>query len=103
MATSNEAGGCETIRNGSRYIERYEWISDGYETFNTRYDAFVVGKCLRHEYCQPKPYRTVAEVQALKLSLAQLYCDNVPSYSGGVTRKFGGSSLGNKTSSVGYR
>lgn len=38
-------GGCEKVRNFSNYIERYDWIRLGYESFNTTQDAFVVMRC----------------------------------------------------------
>jgi len=97
LAASDEAGGCEVIRNGSRYIEIYEWIPEGYETFKTHHDAFVVGKCLKHAKCPPKPSRTAAEVRDLRISLAYFYCGN-GTHPGIVARKFGKCS-----NSLGYR
>lgn len=45
---SDEEGGCEKVRNCSNYIERYPWITTGYETFNTKHDSFVVVNCLHY-------------------------------------------------------
>ena len=45
-AASDESGGCAKVRNDARYIEGFPWITDGYETFNTRTDVFVVANCL---------------------------------------------------------
>lgn len=50
-AASDEDGGCEKVRNYSKYIERYSWITTGYETFNTKQDSFVVAKCLNYKKC----------------------------------------------------
>lgn len=86
-AASDKEGGCEKIRNESTYIERYEWIPTGYETFNTSHDAFVVVKCEKYENCPEKPQRSLAEVQSLKLSLAQLAFEDDTFYPQGVARK----------------
>ena len=48
-ALDDEEGGCAKVRNKSVRIEDYEWIKEGYETFNTLHDAFVVGNCLHNE------------------------------------------------------
>lgn len=48
-SASDEKGGCAKVRNRARYIERYPWIMDGYETFGTLHDSFVVVKCLHYE------------------------------------------------------
>ena len=44
-ALPDQLGGCAKVRNKSRWIEIYPWIIVGYETFNTRADAFVVIEC----------------------------------------------------------
>ena len=44
-AASNEYGGCAKVRNRSRGIEYYRWITDGFETFGTQKDAFIVINC----------------------------------------------------------
>lgn len=79
-AASDEAGGCEKVRNGSCYIERYDWIPTGYETFNTKHDSFLVVRCLKHANCPPRPPRSAAEINALRLSLAQFVWEDVTSY-----------------------
>lgn len=50
-AASDESGGCAKVRNFSSCIEKYPWITMGYETFNTSQDSFVVANCLRYERC----------------------------------------------------
>lgn len=51
-AASDELGGCAKVRNQARYIEKYPWIKNGYETFGTVTDAFFVATCLH--YLPPK-------------------------------------------------
>lgn len=48
-AASDENGGCAKVRNHATYIERYDWIKSGFETFNTNRDAFLVANCLHYE------------------------------------------------------
>lgn len=48
-AASDENGGCEKVRNFSQKIEKYPWITIGYETFNTEHNSFVVLNCLHYE------------------------------------------------------
>ena len=48
-AASDEEGGCAKVRNMARYIERYPWITLGYETFSTKCDSFMVAKCNHYE------------------------------------------------------
>ena len=52
-AASDVDGGCQKVRELSKCIERYPWITDGYETFGTKTDSFVVAKCLHYESCLP--------------------------------------------------
>ena len=47
-AASDEKGGCAKVRNCSRGIENFSWIT-GIETFNTKMDAFVVLECEHYE------------------------------------------------------
>jgi len=76
-AASDEEGGCEKVRNRAKYIERYPWITTGYETFNTKHDSFAVVNCLHYEPCPPRKKRTTTEVNAAKLSLAQFVWNDV--------------------------
>ncbi len=78
-AASDEEGGCEKVRNRSNYIERYPWITTGYETFNTKHDSFIVVNCLHYEKCPPRKYRTTAKINEARLSLAQFVWDDVNS------------------------
>lgn len=78
-AASDEEGGCEKVRNRSNYIERYPWITTGYETFNTKHDAFIVVNCLNYEKCPPRKRHTTTEINHLRLGLAQFVWDDVQS------------------------
>lgn len=44
-AASDEDGGCAKVRERSTGIERYPWITSGYESFATRHDCFIVNAC----------------------------------------------------------
>ena len=51
---------CEKVWNLARYIEKYPWITKGYETFNTSVDTFFVAECLHYEKQEyPKPVPTI--------------------------------------------
>lgn len=76
-AASDEQGGCEKVRNRSNYIERYDFITTGYETFNTKRDSFVVINCTHHEKCPPRKKLTTTELNAKKLALAQHVWEDV--------------------------
>lgn len=76
-AASDEEGGCEKVRNETERIERYPWITEGYETFNTDHDSFVVTSCLHFENYLPHKKVSKAERDKIRLSLAQFYCDDV--------------------------
>lgn len=74
---SDEEGGCEKVRNFSKYIERYPWIKKGYETFNTRHDSFAVIECLHYQECPPRKHRSHADIIASKIRLAQYFWEDV--------------------------
>ena len=76
-AATDENGGCQKVRDRSKIIERYPWITSGYETFNTKHDSFVVANCLHYKKCPPRRDRTAAEINNAKLSLAQFVWDDV--------------------------
>lgn len=79
-AASDEKGGCEKVRNRSNNIEMYDWITLGYETFNTSQDCFVVLSC--DHYCkssQSDKKRDLAKINSAKLGLAQYVWDDVTS------------------------
>lgn len=44
-AASDDDGGCAKVRGLSNNIEKYDFITLGYETFNTTHDVFTVLKC----------------------------------------------------------
>lgn len=79
-AAGDENGGCSKIREGSSHIENYDYITLGYETFNTcNCDAFVVLKCNRYEKCLPKPKISKKRKDELRVSVAQFLYDDVES------------------------
>lgn len=48
-AYCDEKGGCAKVRGHATGIERYPFITCGYETFNTRRNCFVVANCNNEE------------------------------------------------------
>lgn len=69
-AASDDNGGCEKVRRLSQRIEDYPWISEGYETFNTKIDSFVVTQCSHYERCHREKV-SIAYENKLKLAIAQ--------------------------------
>lgn len=55
-ATSDDEGGCAKVRLGE-YIERYPWIIEGYETFNTSRNVFIITKCQHYQKEQVRKHR----------------------------------------------
>lgn len=45
LSSSNDEGGCEKVKNFSKNIEKYPWITKGYETVNTEHEILVVVEC----------------------------------------------------------
>ena len=64
-AESDECGGCQKVRTGARYIENFEWIDIGYETFNTRLNVFFVSQCSHH--CNIPKRKFVSKRQRQKI------------------------------------
>ena len=75
-AASDENGGCARIRDQYERIEKYPWITTGYQTFNTKHDCFFVIDC-EHYIHNPRPTFTMKEINRLKLGLAQHMWDDV--------------------------
>lgn len=44
-----EEGGCSKIRDNSRHIEDYPFITDGYETFGSSHSQMVILRCEHYE------------------------------------------------------
>lgn len=76
-AASDEQGGCAKVRDRSKRIEKYPWITTGYETFNTKHDSFVVVNCLHYEKCPPRKKLSIIEINSARLGLAQFVWDDV--------------------------
>ena len=65
-AARDEDGGCEKVRKRSSRIERFPFVSEGYETFNTTFCCFVVLKCKNFEPCQPRKFQMFESKQAVE-------------------------------------
>ena len=78
-AACDELGGCAKVRDHAHCIERYPWITVGYETFNTRHDCFVVQECLHYEKCPPRKKFSINELKVARISLAQFLWPDVTS------------------------
>lgn len=79
-AASDENGGCAKVRDYHySYIEKYDWITEGYETFNVSSSSFVVSKCYHYTPYPPRIKKTREEIDNLKLGLAQFLWDDVES------------------------
>ena len=48
-AAPDAEGGCAKVRGLSNNIEKYDFITLGYETFNTTHDVFTVLKCSHYK------------------------------------------------------
>lgn len=70
-AASDEQGGCAKVRDYYDCIEKYPWIATGYETFNTKYDSFIVVNCLHYEPFYPRKKISNKQLYRTKLDLAQ--------------------------------
>ena len=82
-AASDEYGGCEKVRNLARFIDRYPWITNGFETFNTKHDCFVVG-CCSHYKSIPRKKRSASDNYTTSVSP---YLTQLMSGSTATTRK----------------
>lgn len=75
-AASDNNGGCEKVRDLYKCIEKYPWITKGYETFNTELDVFAVIRCSHYEKCPPREKVSFAQLMEAKRSLA-MYLSNL--------------------------
>lgn len=78
-AASDSAGGCAKVRNRSKNIEDYDWITTGYETFNTKIDSFVVVHCSHYKPCPPREKLDAETLIHKKIGLAQFVWEDVTS------------------------
>ena len=69
-AASDEEGGCRKVRDIHKRIEKYPWISRGYQTFNTVQDAFAVLECSHYKKCEVRPKIPYKDLVEIKISLA---------------------------------
>lgn len=75
-ALSDAEGGCRKVRDARKRIERYTFVSFGYETFGTVQDVFVVFACNNFREVKPRKALSFSEANALKKSLKDFYEDN---------------------------
>ncbi len=78
-AASDSDGGCEKVRDdfNSERIEKYPWITTGYQTLGTRHDCFVVIDCEHYKSCPPR--KTARVGNAAKVAHAQVVWEDVSS------------------------
>jgi len=66
-AASDQDGGCAKVRSRSTKIEKYPWITTGYETFNTEHDSFIVIHCKHYKECPSREPINVSETNRIHL------------------------------------
>ena len=98
-AASDDLGGCAKVRNKATGIEKFPWITSGYETFGTSNDTFFVACCEHYEKCIEKSSMSVEARNRAKLALAQYVWDDVNSMEE-VRRRFASSGIPAKSSLV---
>lgn len=77
---TDERGGCAKVRNyRCNHIEKYDFITDGYETFNTHQNCLVVVKCANYEENKSSKEPSDSKKNAAKLCLAQFMWPDVKS------------------------
>ena len=72
-AAFDNQGGCAKVRGHASNIERYDFITLGYETFNTEQDCLVVINCLNYECSLPRKKHSPKEISKAKESLEYLF------------------------------
>ena len=79
-ANTDERGGCAKVRNyRCNHIEKYGFITEGYESFNTHQNCLVVVKCANYEKNQTFKQPSESAKNSVKLSLAQYVWPDVKS------------------------
>lgn len=77
---TDERGGCAKVRNyRCNHIEKYDFIPDGYESFNTHQNCLVVVKCANYEENITSKESSDSKNNAAKLCLAQFIWPDVKS------------------------
>lgn len=74
---ADEEGGCAKVRGYAKYIERYPFITKGYETFNMSHNTFLVAHCEHFEAHPPRPKMSITRTNAQKLELARFVWPDV--------------------------
>lgn len=94
-AAPDEKGGCPKVRNldfsafrvskknfdaavmASKRIEKYDFILEGFESFNTSQESFVVTRCTNFESDEVRPPLSLDETNRRKLAVAQFVWPDV--------------------------
>lgn len=92
-ALSDSHGGCRKVRDicltspflcqnktllkNSKRIEKYKFITLGFESFNTTQDAFIVLKCQNYKLITPHPKISASEANILKASLFEFLHEGI--------------------------
>jgi len=79
-AALDEEGGCARIRDANPWIEEYDFISKGVQTFNTKANCFVILSCGHYAPYKPRKSVTQQKKELLMESLANFYYDDFPTY-----------------------
>ena len=98
-AASDDLGGCAKVRSKATGIEKFPWITSGYETFGTSNDSFFVACCEHYKTCPEKATMSVEARNRAKLALAQFVWDDVESMEE-VRRRFASAGIPSKSSLV---
>lgn len=78
-AASDENGGCAKVRNFSKCIELYPWITEGYETFGTLLDSFGVTKCSHYKMISSKKGSVSHKILTQHLAALVAFAEPLPS------------------------
>lgn len=72
-AASDECGGCAKVRDrgNAKRIEKYPWITDGYQTVNIRIPVFFVSRCNHYVLATPGRFLPKEKINEMKLGIAQ--------------------------------
>lgn len=72
-----DQGGCLKVARFATGIEDFDFVLEGYESFNTNHDVFVVGKCSSYEPERHRPKPEAKQRNEARIALAQFIDPNV--------------------------
>ncbi len=79
-ALPDEQGGCAKCRNFAKEIEKFPWITSGYEFWGNTSDVFMVTTCDHYEHDNNLRFKSKALSTEKKVQLAQYLWEWVESY-----------------------